>query len=419
MLIAIGAQLNIKSPHLCSYKIEYFTMDGHPRPCIYCVKPGKLNSNDGINFGDILKIGSTSDAHRRFSSYENMGGIILNDWGRYDENVLGVIDTHIRQCYSIVAESFEAEGGFQKWISRATIQECRDWERKAGGLSIYFVMWMEFVLNCNGMNKYGVYRNLHIRTIEMANQLHYGILGGAQFEQLHFEFWDSFIIPNHERVRKSTGMLMARIREELGSSTNLRFELHSASVSWEHGMNFNSREELTRKLDTLFEGRDIGGMGFDEMKDILGTAKVVTDDDDDDNDGEGNNLSVILENIDVSQLESVKDVLGLVELIFRAPDATQDKQLFSSATELFYDFLFDEVNSKMNGCWKDPYTDRPGTKNKYDASNLNHEKARENHINTIQDLKRTVDKCKDDGTVFVALMVSHLILLVASMTHCP
>ena len=415
-----GVALDIDSPYLDSYKTDYLAMNRHV-PCTYGV--GKLNPDGDINLKDISKIGSTSDAQRRSEEYKmkNMGGIILTNWNKYDGNVLNEIDKHIGRCYSIVADSFKKYGGFRKWISKATIQECRKWEDESGGLSIFFVMWMDLVLNHNGKKKRGVYKNLHIRTIEMANQLHYGIYEGAQFEQLHFDIWESFIIPNHEQVRRSTEQLMAQIREKLklSANTDLRFKMHSTSVSWQHGVAFNTRQELTRKLNILFEGENIGEMGLKEMENILGQEKVVAGDDDEDcEDWEGNNLSVILEGIHDDQLVAVKNVDDLVELIYNAPDMNCEKQLFQSATEMFYDFFFNVVNSKMKGHWKDPYTDKPDIDNMYDASGLNHEEARENHRNTIQDLKITVDKCKEDRTVYVALMVSHLILLFASMAHC-
>jgi len=325
-----------------------------------------------------------------------MNGIVLNDWDKYERDALEKIDVNFRACHSIIEESFKKKGGFQSWIKDATVQQCHQWEKEAGGFSIFMAIWMDMVFNKNGKTKRAVTKNLHIRHMEMANQLHYEISKGAMFEQLHFDVWDSFIIPNHNRVRQSTEELMRKMRAKLDvdETAKVTYEVYSVSVTWEPGFTFNTRQELTRKLVAAFSNKDLGEMTAEDMESCLVENCLEEDE----------SLWFLLEDLERSQLDGVQNVSELVELIFSQDDQYRELQLFQSATESFYDVLFGVINSHGKGLWYNPYPDRPAGDDHYDASNLNHKAARDYHKRTIQGLQNTVDKSVKNGNVYVALM---------------
>lgn len=418
LLIERGVSINLSSPHINSLKLGFCAMEKYKLACTYYTQVGDIIP--GVLSG---KIGSTSNASRRFTDEykaKEMIGIILNNWDKFDGDTLNLIENHIDKCYSIISRRFE-KGDVWGWISDATIDECREWENKEG-LSIFFVIWMELVLKHNGKEKLGVRKNLHIRLMEIANQLHYRISNGAMMEQLHFSHvWDKYINPNHEAVKESTGQLIGWICDKLGASasTELLFALHSVSVSWEHGLTSNSRQELKRKIKRLFANQDIGAMNREEMERILATEKICGGAIDDDEDYDGYDLSIILENISDEDLENVNSVGDLIQLVFDADDKARDKNLLNSATETGYDFVFGEKDSFGKDMWHNPYPDRPTSEDAYNPSDLDHATAREDNENTIRDLKRKVEGWPRTGQkkVLVGFLVSHLILLITSTVH--
>ena len=416
LLNELGVSINLSSPHINSLKLGFCAMEKYKLACTYYtqqvgdINPGELSG----------KIGSTTNASRRFTEEykaKEMIGIILNNWDKFDNDTLNLIEKHIERCYSIISERFE-KGDFWAWVSNASIDDCHQWEEREG-LSIFFMIWMELVLKHNGKEKYNVRKNLHIRLLEIANQLHYRISNGAMMEQLHYSHvWDKYINPNHNAVKESTGRLMEWICANLGvsASKELLFELHSVSVSWEHGMTLNSKQELKRKLQRLFADQDIGKMSREDMVSILAKEKVHGGAIDDDEDYEGYDLSIILENISDEDLEKVDNVHDLIQLVFDAEDEANNKNLLNSSTETDYDFVLGEKDSFGQGMWRNPYPDRPTSEDAYNADDLDHAAAREDNENTIRDLKRKVDEWPRMGQkkVCVGFMVSHFILPIAS-----
>jgi hypothetical protein len=412
-LIEGGAAFDLNTDYFHEYKNAWGIKDLRGR------KSGSYFKTDGaINDIDLKdgKIGSSTNLVTRFSKYEKEGwsgeGVVINQRYKYDEEEIKIIENTIFSSLADVDESFE--GGFQKWFETATIDKCRDWEKKEG-LSIFLVIWLDMLKNKNGLNKLGVGNNLQVRNMEMGNQLHYGVEKGAVFEQLHYDVWD-YIINNHDAVGKSTSSLMQKMRDklEVDDTEKLEYKVHPSSVTWEPGLlKHNSAQALSRKFEQAFENEDIGTMNAEDMENHLVEITKVSEDEDED-------LWYLLDGIETRKLNAAKDVWELGQLAMDQDDHDRELKLFRSVTEMCYDKLHNVQDSYGKKLWRNPYGDMPDIEDPYNTTNLNHKAARKDHEETIEDLKKTVKEYEEDGVlVHVACMVSPQSSLFPCNTFIP
>lgn len=396
--------MNITSPNIGEFNLSAWGMHDHGGAGTYYV----FDPEDWDEFDlDGGKFGSTTNFIRRWKKgYEGkgMGGLIVHNWHRFGGEAIGIVEANIKSCFSLLEDSFKDKGGVTNFMKDASIYECADWEKKeGGGFSFFYVLLLNYLFNDPdgaAANKYGVTKNLHIRHLEIALQYLYNISNGAMYEQLHFPVFDEFIIPNYEIVEAATERLLKKIEGiEFGIGTNrkmLKFIREAIRVSWEPGHTFNSMEELGRKLEVIFGGTqrsDLSAMSADEIDRHLASG----------------DQSHLTEDISEQDLNSVIDIIGLIQLIFAQDNDDQSRELHLSVTEMLYDLALNKVASKVIGFWGDPYgEDRPDENDAFNPKNLDHEKAREDHLETIENLIETVNACEEKGTVYVSLMVSTL-----------
>lgn len=412
---------NPKTAYPKSYTAKFKTMN-QKRPIIYIVYHGDLDNPIILSDEntDSFKIGSTTNGHRRFKEeYEKEGrvGYVIVNWDKLDATELAIIDKCVKDCYDIAASKFKGE--FSEWIKTASVQDCREWEEgDGGGLSIFFVLWLHQLILHGGKSKRSVVKTLHLRFLEMGFQLHYDVTNGAQFEQLHYNCW-GYILDNHDGVSKSAINLYKKIKDLL-DGVPPRFQHHSNSVSWEPNLGgLNSRQQLRRKFRNL-EGQEIWNMTVEDIENAVSHhseneegTEVEDDENEEDTEEEDDPdpcLNYFFERLTVDKLRGIKDVRGLVECMFSLIDNKHEMNLINETTELYYDFFWDVRGSILEKLWRNIYgEERPSSDDGYNPENLNHENARKDHQATIADLKDKVDKCKEDGSVLFATMVSYLL----------
>lgn len=391
-LVEAGVGFNITSPYIDEFNLSAWGMN-HGGSGSYYVYPGESGKFDPKGG----KFGSSTDFPRRWEEkYKDKGkeGLIVHNWQRYKEVARDIVVNNIKRCFSLIEESFKEKGGLTEWLKDATIYDGADLEKKEGGFSLFYAIWLNYVLNDpeGAGRKYGVQKNLQIRHLETALQYFYGISNGAMYEQLHFPVFEEFIIPNYELVKDATERLLEKIEgADFGIGVNreeLKFERDAIEVTWEPGSTLNSRQQLKRTCDDVFGNRNLQDMNAEEIDRLMNEK----------------GQSHLIEDVQLDDLANVENIVELVELIFSQDDDDRSLGLFLSVTEMLYDVNLDTIDSYGLGKWRNPYGDRPSKNVAYDPSKLDHEAAREDHRETIKRLAKTVDECKKKGVVFVSLI---------------
>eukprot|EP00984_Skeletonema_dohrnii_P028051 scaffold17876_cov77-Skeletonema_dohrnii-CCMP3373.AAC.2 len=220
-----------------------------------------------------------------------------------------------------------------------------------------------------------------ITTVALINDSH----EGAAHEHLHCPSYLDWLVDNVNAIDKDLEIFQDKILQETGckSLDELTFVHCGDNVTWEPGYERNSPEVLLRKLCEAFEGRDIPN----NVEKIWSALELIDDD-----------YGVVdtLRDVDDAELEGLKSVDGLVQLLFKKIGN------FRAATEIAYDLLSRTFCSK-DEYWRNMFkvqTERG--KDQFNPESLGADakrEARQEHKNAIKEFKEKVDECKETNTV--------------------
>lgn len=380
-----GAAFNVLTDYYSSYIIAPWWMN-----YVNCAGTYFVEVEDPL----VQKIGRTTELAKCLKErYKNGEGyervLAVCRWDRYDSEMISMIDSTINECIGLINNSVN-EDDIWKFAEQATLQDATDWESKTG-VSIYAALFLHQVLKRGGLTKYALKKSIDLQFLEASNQKYFDIRNGAVMEHLHSTVHHNFVVQNHNVVRKDTSAFKDKLLEIMGKEdlSDITFQVNKMWVSWEPNLTVKSRQNLTEKIRSIFERRDIADMSAQKILDAMSQGGL---------DFEAKALE------GEEALDGVKSAGDIVELLFEIRDI--ELKLFIHATEMIYDKLCNCKGSKHEKYWMDICEDKTSEEAPFDPSNLDHEAARNKHWTLLEKSKEQIDNCEVKDTVFVTLVVS-------------